>query len=172
MYWMNLTKGEPLRIARFGYPIFTWARPADNGTGYVWHSSGFKLFENYLPYLPEIEWVHDLDPSNTTLPVLQTLHNGNADIELEHYGYNYPRSKIIDYSYPHISDGSGVYLFSNARRVVNSRVVDGVFDSISYYLIFALVLCFILISWLSKRYQPKMPYEQCIWNITFHFSGS
>ena len=72
------------------YPPMMYFENASDGST-IWHGHTMWMLRQMAPYLPRIEVVTDLSPSNTTLRPIQTLADGRADMAVHVFGFTAAR---------------------------------------------------------------------------------
>ena len=88
--------------------------------------------------LPPMSVITDLVPSNVTMPELQTLADGKADLTPQLYGMTWRRFQLVDYSAYLVSGET--FIISRSSVTSTGSIFKEVFDTASYLTFLALVV--------------------------------
>ena len=149
---MSMNLSVPLRITRWCYPVFVGNRPAPNG-GVYWLSRGAFFARDIQHKLPPLEFVTNFSASTKTHVALQTMFDGNADMDLDEFQVSWSRYQFVDFLHPRMNDNMGLYIFSAVDNSVQAEIIEGVFDIWSYLGIAAAMVTLICLLYLANRYK-------------------
>ena len=159
---LRLLSMEVLKVGRYCYPSMLWTTESENGT--LWHGSASYVLNALKEKLPKLEFISDLPKSNWTHPSIQSIADGKTDFDPDLFGYNWERFQFVDYSFPVFNEY--IYIISAKQVDVRGKVLDGVFDQVSFALF---IIGFCLLTFLSSISIDGNGPSQPLFFITFRF---
>lgn len=117
----------------------------------------------------EYEVITDMpEAENDLYPDMLALMKGMADINIDQWGVNYERSKLIDFTYP--NDFEGIYIFSGAKKAfIHADLVMGAFDNVSYSFLFLALVAMVLVCWIVLAKEDR---EHSVFTCFIYILGS
>ncbi len=164
---MSASNISHLRLARYCFPPnLYYVRHGEDGLGgTTWYSRSISVLldASRFALVPPLEMVPELSiPAEASLPTIQTLYDGRADVDPSPFGVTSARYRFVDFSYPVYHDD--VHIFSSRRERAGGNVISGVFDATSYLLLclsIVLAATFFFVA-VSHRSSPPRGFLSCL----------
>ena len=158
---MNTTIGlvmfnNTLRIAMDCGAYSLWFEADPSGVGVAWHGyPAWKFVDMRSMVGLNYEVQTELPEKRDNLyPDMLALIDGVADISIDFWGFNYDRSKLVDFSYT--QSYKYIYILSGAiKGSSHADLVIGVYDDTSFGLLILAIVAMILTTWLLLKKENR-----------------